>query len=73
MIAKETYYVDEAGKITTDAKKGVRRIARKGHHVNPATAKMFGLDDSTHAAKKTDAEPKAEPKPAAKPTSVKTK
>ncbi|MEO7398629.1 MAG: hypothetical protein ABIW84_08710 [Ilumatobacteraceae bacterium] len=49
MLAKDTYFLDENGKITTDAKKGVRRITRKGHFINPAIEKVYDLVDGEPA------------------------
>jgi hypothetical protein len=84
MIAKETYYLDENGQITTDAEDGVRRIARKGSTINPAVAKIYKFVDGEPVKKKKlgDGEPvkpfsmsdvsSGDPK-AVKPPAAKTK
>lgn len=43
MIAKNDYYLDENGKVTTDPEKGARRLVRKGSTVGAVIEKRYGF------------------------------
>lgn len=73
MIAKDTYFVDEKGKITTDANKSVRRIARKGSFIRPDVVKTYGFKDGAPVTKKAEPKSKASDAKAAEPKAAKSK
>lgn len=56
MIAKKDYFLDADGKPTTDAKKGVSRLASKDAEISPTVAKQYGFTDGEIAEKKAEAE-----------------